>query len=298
MKILVTGGTGYVGRELVPELMKKHEVVVLTRRKLKADFETFRGNIANFKDVRAAIKGCDAVVHLAVESNHSKPWKYHYLTTVLGTENVLRAAREESADKVVHVSSAAVLAKTQTNYVRAKVEAEAVVRRYWNDFTVPVLRPSSIYDEERVEMAGRASKFPIPRPKNRFLPVFRTSLVDCIMAALKVGCSKIYHIGDRKEIYFSEFLRAAAFPREPLFLPSVFIFPALLFSRVRFFLEDRVFETDMHELGVQPQDTFETIFKLKFGSDWEEMFYRWERPGQDSNLRPPGFCPAPRSGTR
>jgi len=28
------------------------------------------------------------------------------------------------------------------------------------------------------------------------------------------------------------------------------------------------------------------------------MFYRWERPGQDSNLRPPGFCPAPRSGTR
>src|SRR5579872_2485494 len=77
MRIFVAGGAGYVGSRLVPELLKKgHEVVVYdlylygdqvleTHPKLKQ----VKGDLRDFKSVETALKGCDAVVHLACISN-------------------------------------------------------------------------------------------------------------------------------------------------------------------------------------------------------------------------------------
>jgi nucleoside-diphosphate-sugar epimerase len=269
MRVLVTGGTGYLGSEVVPRLLEKHEVVVLTHRQRVGGPEMHRGDIAKLEDVRSAMEGCDAVVHMAVESAHSRPWSQHYRVTVQGTENICRAALEAGVRRVVHISSMAVEARTRTNYVRAKAGAEAAVKRFWDRLEIPVLRPSSVYDAGRVELAARAARFPLPAVATRFRPVFRTTLVDCIESALRSGESRIYQVGDAEPVKLLDFLRASAWPRRPLLLPGFLAAPARLIPRVRFTLEDKLFEIDMDELRVEPVRTLETIFRIKFGDSWE-----------------------------
>jgi nucleoside-diphosphate-sugar epimerase len=76
MKILVTGGAGYIGSVLVRQLLKKkHKVRVIDSLKFSGDalyevaqhknFELVKGDIRNAKDVAKALKGIDAVAHLA-----------------------------------------------------------------------------------------------------------------------------------------------------------------------------------------------------------------------------------------
>ena len=269
MRILVTGGTGYLGRKVVRDLMKEHEVTVLTRREFHSKFETARGNIRNFRDVRAAVKGMDAVVNLAVESNHSKSWREHFRTTVLGTRNVLKASVGE-AGRVVHMGIVAAGAKSQTSYVKAKVAAEKVAKEYWDFLRVPILKPSFVYDGSRVRAAAKAARFPIPRVPMRFRPIYWGKLSECIKAALDRGESRTYQVGDSKVIKFTDFLKAAAYPRGVIFLPSFLAKPARLSARARFFLEDKVFDNEMKELGIRPVDTVKKIFQIKFGSEWKE----------------------------
>ncbi|MBR9681681.1 MAG: NAD(P)-dependent oxidoreductase [Candidatus Altiarchaeota archaeon] len=263
MKILVTGGTGYVGKEVVAHLLKKHKIVVLSRKKRVADYETRQGNIADYNDVKNAVRGCDAVIHLAVESRHSASREQHHRTTVLGTENVIRASIEEGVKIIVNMSSSAVLSTTETNYTWAKKRAEEVVKKYQNKITIVSLRPSSIYDLERILQTKRAARFPLPKLKTRFRPIFRTTLVECIEKALKKKKSKIYGVGDKQPISLVNFIKAAAAPKKPFFFPAFLIKPAGLFPRFKFLVEDKVFKTDMKELGVKPQDTLEVIRREK-----------------------------------
>ena len=271
MRVLVTGGTGYLGKEVVRNIAKKHEVVVLTRNDYHKNYEISQGNIHNFADVRAAVRGCDAVVHLAVESNHSKPWNEHFRTTVLGTRNVLRASVGE-VDKVVHMSSMATDAKTRTNYVNAKTEAEKVVKEYWDQIKVPVIKPSSIYDSTRIAMTSRTSRLPVPRVDTRFRPIFRSTLYECIDAALKKGKSQIYQVGDSKVVKLTDFIKAAAYPRGVVFVPGFLSKLSHFSARARFFFEDKVFSHDMKTLDVKPVHTLKTIFKIKFGDKWKEKW--------------------------
>lgn len=271
MRVLVTGGTGYLGGEVVRNLAKKHEVVVFTRKDYHKNYEVSQGNIRNFVDVRAAVKGCDAVVHLAVESNHSKPWEEHFRTTVLGTRNVLRASIGE-VNKVVHMSSMATDAKTRTNYVNAKAEAEEVVKEYWAQIKVPILKPSSIYDASRIEMTSRTSRLPVPRVDTKFRPIFRSTLYECIDAALKKGKSKVYRVGDSKVIKLIDFIKAAAYPRGVIFIPGFLSKLSHISARARFFFEDKSFSHDMKELDVKPVHTLKTIFQIKFGDEWKEKW--------------------------
>lgn len=76
MKVLITGGAGYVGSLLVPELMQRgHEVRVLDNLMygqlsllhcfIDGRFEFIRGDIRNKDVVRKAVQGVDRIVHLA-----------------------------------------------------------------------------------------------------------------------------------------------------------------------------------------------------------------------------------------
>ena len=271
MRVLVTGGTGYLGKEVVDKLAKKHEVVVLTRKDYHKNYEVSRGNICNFADVRAAVRGCEAIIHLAVESNHSKPWNEHFRTTVLGTRNILRASLGE-VDRVVHMSSMATDAKARTNYVNAKAEAEEVVKEYWDDITVPVLKPSSIYDAARIKMASRTSRLPVPRVDTQFRPIYRTVLHECIEAAMENGKSQVYRVGDSKVIKLTDFIKAASYPRGVIFVPGFLSKLSHVSARARFFFEDKIFSHDMKELGVKPVHTLKTIFQIKFGDEWKEKW--------------------------
>lgn len=106
MKILVTGGAGYVGTSLIPQLLDKgHEVRVLDNLMYGGDqllpffrnpnFEFQKGDVRNLEDVRAATKGVDTIIHLAAIVGYPGCRKDPILAeevNVGGTKNVISAS--------------------------------------------------------------------------------------------------------------------------------------------------------------------------------------------------------------
>jgi uncharacterized protein YbjT (DUF2867 family) len=122
--ILVTGGTGTLGRALVPQLLTGgHEVRVLSRRaspRLPADATAFQGDVRTGIGIERATRGADVVIHAA-----SSPTRKVMQTEVDGARQVAAAAREAGAH-LVYVSIVGVDAHRYF-YYRAKRAAELVI---------------------------------------------------------------------------------------------------------------------------------------------------------------------------
>jgi nucleoside-diphosphate-sugar epimerase len=157
-KVLLTGGSGLIGKEIFRELIsrkRKYDLSLLLRpsRKNKKLFKSYKetveiiwGDITNFEDVKNAVFNKDIVIHAAgvlpdiamFEPDLAK------LTNIGGTENVLNAMRsQKSNSKIIFTSSAAVYGKNLENpiirisdpidkyprdiYSYTKIEAEKLI---------------------------------------------------------------------------------------------------------------------------------------------------------------------------
>ena len=117
MKVLVTGGAGYIGSHMVQALAERgDDVTVLDDLSTgHADAvlggQLVRGDIADVSATARALKGVDAVIHFAacslVAESVADPLKY-YTRNVAGTAALLRAMREARVEKIVFSSTAAV----------------------------------------------------------------------------------------------------------------------------------------------------------------------------------------------
>lgn len=119
MKVLVTGGTGFLGRRIVSELAPRHAVRLLvrptaSRERFPAGVEFAAGDVTDRASLDQAFAGCDAVVHAAALVKILAPGEQFDRVNVGGINNVLQAA--EAADtigKVVYVSSFIALGPTE-----------------------------------------------------------------------------------------------------------------------------------------------------------------------------------------
>jgi uncharacterized protein YbjT (DUF2867 family) len=124
MKILVTGGTGALGREVVKKLRTAgHTARVLSRRP-STEPDWAQGDVATGAGLGEALIGIDVVVHAATAA--VQPWKLRS-TDVVGTRRVLAMARAAGVRHAVYVSIVGMEGVTYP-YYKYKVEAEAVVR--------------------------------------------------------------------------------------------------------------------------------------------------------------------------
>lgn len=116
MKILVTGASGYIGNRLAHQLAADdHEVVALVRQESAREhlqhpnIQLSKGDITDGGSIRRAIKGCEAVYHVAA---YSRLWaadrNIFYSVNVEGTREVLRAAAAAGVAKLVFTSSTSV----------------------------------------------------------------------------------------------------------------------------------------------------------------------------------------------
>lgn len=120
MKILVTGGAGFIGSHLVDSLLEEgHQVKVLdnlfrgkrenlAKHVKKKNFEFVEQDIRNFEDVQNSMKNCDIVFHLAAQSNVMgaiSDMDYSFQTNVIGTFNVLKAAAQNKVKRLIFTSS-------------------------------------------------------------------------------------------------------------------------------------------------------------------------------------------------
>jgi uncharacterized protein YbjT (DUF2867 family) len=124
MHLLVTGGTGALGREVVTQLRANgHRARILSRRP-GAGADWVQGDLVTGANLELAVKGIDAIVHAASDATH--PRQYN-ATDVLGTRRLLAMAREAGVRHAVYMSIVG-MEGVAYPYYKGKLAAEAVMR--------------------------------------------------------------------------------------------------------------------------------------------------------------------------
>ncbi len=114
MKILVTGGGGFLGFTIIKKLIDKgHQVASLSRGRYEKlenlGVTCFQGDIADEDMVVRASQGQDIIIHTAAKAGVWGPYQDYYRSNVIGTENVLKACRQNNIDRLVYTSSPSVV---------------------------------------------------------------------------------------------------------------------------------------------------------------------------------------------
>ena len=153
MRVMVTGGTGFLGSHTVKALLDAgHEVRLLVRSPARigpamaphgiGEVDHVVGDVTDPESIARAVEGCDAVVHTAnVYTLDPRRAQEMLDVNPHGTRNVLEAARERGLDPIVHVSSNAALLPSAVPltpesplgdppgaYSQSKVAAERIAR--------------------------------------------------------------------------------------------------------------------------------------------------------------------------
>lgn len=166
-KVLVTGGTGFIGGRLVEKLiLDRHvEVRVLVRdfskawRLARLPVEMIHGDITDPEPVRKAVEGCDSIVNCAFGTTGTQEAKH--AVNVQGTRNILEAALQFGVGRIVHLSTGMVYGSSADGdldetakkslsgnfYADSKLEAEETALDYAKKRELPVvvLQPLVVY---------------------------------------------------------------------------------------------------------------------------------------------------------
>jgi dihydroflavonol-4-reductase len=131
LKTLVTGATGFIGSNVVRELIKRGEDVRVTLRKNSdtrniddLDIEKVYCDIRNRESVKNALNGCDILYHVAAYFSHWSPnIKLFYDINVEGTKTLLEEALSQGLEKVVYTSTSNTIGSHGAgNYVTEEAE--------------------------------------------------------------------------------------------------------------------------------------------------------------------------------
>lgn len=177
-RILVTGADGFIGSHLTERLVRRGcDVRAFVQYNslggwgwldespvdIRKDLDVFAGDIRDPHGVRTAMTGCDVVLHLAALI--AIPYSYHspqtYVeTNVLGTLNIVQAARDLGVGRVVHTSTSEVYGTArfvpiteahplqgQSPYSASKIGADQIALSFHAAFGTPVtvIRPFNTY---------------------------------------------------------------------------------------------------------------------------------------------------------
>ncbi len=190
MRLFITGGTGFIGRSVLQRLTgTDHELVCLARPAsdteplLQAGATVVHGDLTDPASLAAGIAGCQCVVSLANLYEFWVPDRRQYTkVNVEGTRNLLEAALDAGASKVVHVSTGAVfgdaswpITETSTpgpncasEYVRSKRASDEVAWHLFETRGLPLVMiyPGAVLGPGDPKAAGRY----VERLVNRRMP--------------------------------------------------------------------------------------------------------------------------------
>jgi nucleoside-diphosphate-sugar epimerase len=219
--LLVTGGSGYFGTILTgAALARGHRVRIFDVNEPEVrtgDVEFVRGDIRELDALRAACEGADAVLHNVAQVPLARDRALFESVNVVGTANMLVAARDAGVAKVVHTSSSAVFGIPDSNpviegsprrpledYGRAKLQAEVLcAEAAAAGLDVTIIRPRTILGHGRLGIiavlfefvADGAPVFVLGTGANRYQLVHAADLAAaCLLAAEREGPS-VYNIG-------------------------------------------------------------------------------------------------------
>lgn len=197
LKILITGGSGFIGKHLVKSLLKNENIVTIFDNFSNSDKKSnsffisngvkiIEGDITNLSDISNAVKDQQIVIHLAakisVEDSIKNPSET-FRVNVNGTKNVLLSCKKNNVKKIIVASSAAVYGEGIPNvklteeskmnpispYGESKIKMEDEVKKKALKYEINyiILRFFNIYGiGQSTEYAGVITKF-LERIKNK-----------------------------------------------------------------------------------------------------------------------------------
>ncbi len=220
--ILVTGGTGFVGRNIVRLLVEKGQQVRCLVRESSPrdvldgmDVEFCAGDILVPDTLKEAFNGIDTVIHLVGIIKEIKGATFERIHTE-GTKNILDASKNAEIKKYIHMSALGTRPDGISRYHKTKWQAEEAVRN--SGLKYVILRPPIICgaDDEFVNMFAKMIKqtfitriIPvIGKGKSRMQPIYVGDVAHCFYeAAVNDNISdKTYEIGGPDAISFNEIL--------------------------------------------------------------------------------------------
>jgi nucleoside-diphosphate-sugar epimerase len=204
--VVVTGGTGFLGREVARALLVSGEQVRVVARRTPPEWEKIPGVTYIVADISRPIAaevmaGAQAIIHCAAET--AGGWEQHQKNSVKATEEVLQAAASANVKRVIHISSISTMAvptrggqltddgALETNsrsggpYAWGKIESERLAVNRCKDLGIDlrVVRPSALVDYRHFDPPGLLGK----RIGNIFvavgMPSQKLGVVDVVFSA-------------------------------------------------------------------------------------------------------------------
>lgn len=239
MNILVTGGTGFIGRHLVKELTSQGALCRLLIRSTSdtstlneiTGVELWKGDLTQPQTIVGIAEGIDYVFHLAAEGHVSamseEALNKFTKVNVDGTKNILAACKGHKVKKFVHFSSTAAMGlikkklvdesdvpRPVTPYQKTKLESEKVAFQWGKDFVIPtvVVRPCMIYgiggkgEFYKISQLMRKGMFPRVGCGRNLTPLIHVKdVVQGALKALKNGVpGEVYLLASDRSIDVNE----------------------------------------------------------------------------------------------
>lgn len=292
-KILITGATGFIGRHLAKKLADSNNLIFCVVRKtsntalLPSQVKLIYADITDPKSLDKIHEKIDYIFHCAAYVN-DKNRKKLFNVNVYGTQNICELALKLGIERMIYLSSVAVVAgNTQTPltedlpycatniYGESKIAAEKIVIAYRKaGLKVAIVRPPMIYGEGEPHMMKKLLFF--LRHRLLFLInngnakqhlAYVSNVVDAMTFALTQDkcLSKPFFVADSEVLTFNEItsiMAKAMGAKPPLNLPTP-LTPILtnipyFGKKLKFFLKDRVYSIErLASFGFKPSYSIE-----------------------------------------
>ena len=200
--ICVLGGTGFVGRHLAAELVRRgHFVRVPTRRRERhrpllvlPGVELIQADVHDERALGELLDGCDTAINLVGilnERGHDGRGFQHAHVEL--TRKLVEACHDNGVTRLIQMSALKANAERGTShYLRTKGQAEKVIRQLaGDDIRYTIFRPSTIFgpDDSFINRFAKLLKLspilPLPQPNARFAPVYVGDVVAAFLRALE-----------------------------------------------------------------------------------------------------------------
>ncbi|PKB65250.1 MAG: hypothetical protein BZY80_00740 [SAR202 cluster bacterium Io17-Chloro-G2] len=227
MLVLVTGATGFLGRQVVRELQERHHTVrclvhtpggerIFPGRTTDIYPDIYYGNVTDTEALAEAANGVEIVIHLVAIIRQRRRATFESINH-LGAANVVAAAKQTGVKHFVHVSANGVTNDPQFRYLHSKWQGEQEVINSGLPYTI--LRPTLMFgpgDEFLNTLAGLARIFPlmpvVGPGRNRYQPIAVEDAARCV--ALSVDRQdlkgKTLDIGGPDQLSYNEIVSLVA----------------------------------------------------------------------------------------
>lgn len=191
--ILITGASGFVASHLIPRLQKdglRLRCLVTNQAegaRIKAPgAELAIGNVTDVDSLRAALDGVDTVIHLVAIIRENKRATFREVN-VIGTKNMVNAAREAGVKRFIHMGILGASADPRYTYLHSKWLGMEAVKNSGLDYSI--LQPSVMFGEGAgfiASLVRSVNMVPFIVPiagdgKSRLQPIWVGDVVSCIL---------------------------------------------------------------------------------------------------------------------